>query len=455
MNRLHKDPRIWFLTAMAVRLVLGIALWLLARTPDTLQSLRVLNSWLMCPDATLYHVEAQSILKLWQGLIAPSQLTLPPSYLGYPVILAGIYELVDSPLAGIVVNSLAFLISAVSAYHLALLMGRKPKTALVMAMCVALWPPSLAYSSTLAKDSFFIMGVFMLLFGLAGMLSDSTSGRSDWFLKCLVCLAGLYLMLNIRPSLSHIIAGFNFICILACTAGSIISRRFSLIWRQAGATAVVVLGIILAGNLSLVQLTLPSKIDSSQANIPIKEEFKPAMEPLRAGFLPSWREIEYELRVAERELWFLRQRYTNAVGISLSPHANIIPVGITARAAILAYGLQNLALRPMPWQAWPYRQDMLLARYLICLWSLLCYMALPGLFWGLWTNRRRAGPAGVVPALWVVILGLMVPMVVVNIGTLFRMRDFIVLPLLLFFSARPYGWLLELLHRIGWIKQRD
>jgi hypothetical protein len=145
------------------------------------------------------------------------------------------------------------------------------------------------------------------------------------------------------------------------------------------------------------------------------------------------------------DAWQRRWEYAQSGGISLVPEAHVLPDGPQGLTIILLGGLRDLIFYPLPWQSWPSDGHNLPLKAAVTGQTLLWYLLLPGLAWGLaGALARREAVAG--PAIfWVLVVGLSTAVIVVNLGTLYRLRDMAVLPLLLFFSPVPYQKLARLI----------
>ena len=79
-------------------------------------------------------------------------------------MLAIVYALtLPEPAMGVLLNCLAFLGAGLLARRMALLFGAGRKGALLPAVLVVLWPPSLLYSPLLLKDSLAVFAAFLFI----------------------------------------------------------------------------------------------------------------------------------------------------------------------------------------------------------------------------------------------------------------------------------------------------
>lgn len=429
------------LAAFFFRLATGLGVYALAWRANPQDPLLVLNSWLLAPDANQYHLLAQRVAEYWHGQSAVLSLGLPDKFLGYPLTLAGVYYLLGShPLWGVLLNCLAFLGIGLLAHRLALLLGQSANQAKWIALLVALWPPSLAYSSVLLKDSLCLLAVFILLTTLGAFLRAAEDSRGPQ--RLLVgggLLAGSYMLIVIRPE-------FGAIAILVSTGTAIWALLWSKAhgWRWAWppmiACLLVSAGVFLGTQISPIKL-LPE--NSRIRSVPHSYLTLPTANLPKYLFasLNSKEAVSKKVREILESIWQRRWEYATSGGVSLLPGAHLIPDSPRSLAVILLNSVRNLLLYPYPWQRWPSRSKDLGLRIVITGQSLFWYFLLPGLAWGLIKIRWRSAPGGAATALWALVVGLALGVMVVNFGTLYRIRDLALLPLLLFLSKEPYRYL--------------
>jgi hypothetical protein len=129
-------------------------------------------------------------------------------------------------------------------------------------------------------------------------------------------------------------------------------------------------------------------------------------------------------------------RFVDEAGRSLSPGA--LEAG-PLEAIVL--GLRDLLFFPNPLQRWPETPRWTLVNLAVAGTALAWWLLLPGIAAGAWRlGLRRPGPVLTMLA-WGLGLGLALAVVVVNRGTLFRLREIFLLPCLLLWDPAPYLWL--------------
>lgn len=448
------DRRWLLLAACALRFLVGMVAYLLAWRASPSNPLPVLNSWLLAIDATQYHVLAERMATFWAGHSATLSLGLPDKFLGYPVVLGWVYFLLGPhPLWGVLLNCLAFLGVGLLARRLALRLGAPPGLALALALLVALWPSSLSYSSALLKDSLNLLVVFLLLATLADLLDPGErerKARTDGWAS-LGLLAGAYALIVLRPEFAPVVAFVT----LGASAWSAL-RGFSgprgRPWRPLAAGLLVAVGIFLGISYSPVRL-LPAQAPalSSTQSRSVQTPLGASPATLsRAATLPWSAQLTQQANAGLEQLWQRRWKYAQSGGVSLVPEAHVLPDGPEGLAVIFGASLRNLLLYPLPWERWPSGGGQAIIGLAVTSQSLFWYALLPGLAWGLVEALRKRSTACPPVVLWVAVVGTMLALMIVNLGTLYRIRDLALLPSLLFLSGTPYRWLWsKLLLRIG------
>lgn len=424
--------------AFALRMAVGMAVYALACQARPKTPLAALNSWLLTLDANQYHAIALRLAQYWHGQETVLSLGLPDKFLGYPMALGAVYYLLGPhPLWGVLINCLAFWGLGLLAHRLALLLGQSPARATWLALLVSLWPSSLAYSSALLKDSLHLLAVFTLITSLGLFMSHPEEGRSARLWPAgLGLLAGTYALIANRPEFWSIILGVAAVT----SAWSALAGRFRpWSWRPALACLLVGAAVLLGTHYAPTEL-LPAYARTKYS--PRLGVQAPASQRTAAPHLvlASQGEDDWSQKVREglESLWQRRWEYAVSGGVSLLPAAHVPPDGPHGLAVILASGLRDLFFYPCPWQRWPSSADNLPLRLGVAAQGLAWYLLLPGLAWGLVRTRWRSAPAALAVASWGLVVGVAIAVMVVNLGTLYRLRDMIFLPLMLFFSSEPY-----------------
>ncbi|MBI4800727.1 MAG: hypothetical protein HY794_18720 [Desulfarculus sp.] len=430
--------------AFALRLAVGVAVYALACQANPKTPLATLNSWLLTWDANQYHAIALRLAEYWHGQAAVLSLGLPDKFLGYPMALAAVYYLLGPhPLWGVLVNCLAFWGLGLLAHQMALLLGQSRPRATWLALLVCLWPSSLAYSSALLKDSLHLLAVFTLITALGQFLRPLPGPRpSRPWPAGLGLVAGTYALIVNRPEFWGIILA---IATTASLWSALTGRPRPWTWRPALACFLVGMAVFLGTHCAPMEL-LPAyaRIKHSPrlgGTAPTSQQQTPPTAALASmGLESAWSQM---VSNGLESLWQRRWEYAVSGGVSLLPAAHVLPDGPQGLAVVVASGLRDLLFYPCPWQRWPSSDSNLPLRLGVAAQSLAWYLLLPGLAWGLARTRWQATPTALAAASWALVVGLAIAVMVVNLGTLYRLRDMVLLPLLPFFSAEPYRKLLS------------
>jgi hypothetical protein len=404
--------------------------------------LRLLNQWLSAPDANLYQSMAVNVSRYFGGVLAVIPPNLPETHASYPVLLGGIYYLLGpSPLWGIFFNGVAFLAVGFLAHRLAIQLGHPPSRALVLAVLATCWPLGLASSLTLLRESFFLLGVLGTLVFITLILHDDPRGRGNRFWPALGLIASLYLLVTLRPEMKWPTLAITLLGVGWSALQGLIRRQLSAIWWPV-ATCLLVLTAIWIGThyppQAMVKVeTSPihpggistrveGQATADRGATTLVHPPKPAAAPLNDGFTLS--------AILEK-----RRAFASDGGLSLSTHAYWVVDGIGSYLFAAAVGWRDLLLYPYPWEGPP--TGGWVERAALTVLILLWYACLPGVAWGMLNLFKNPSPAAGLLIAWVLIIGTAMAFIVVNLGTLFRMRDMVLIPALLSFSPRPYAML--------------
>lgn len=473
----HKVGALFF-GAFLIRACVGLVFYALAYRYNAYQAAEVLNNWLLAPDATEYHQIAMALQKVWQGLEPVFISDMPDSFLGYPVLLAGIYTLFGPfYIYGIILNSLAFLAIGHLAYRLALLLGHEKIPALCLSLLICLWPPSLAYSSVLLKDSLFLLSVFGVLYFLIYMLKHGELSTACGLLPALGLAASCLLLANIRPEFILVCSAFGSVSVLTAVVVELFKRRFASLLRPVLVFALVLAALFGAKLFPLGSLARPRPLipvphiqqgsltpspsqtgaSGGQSGYFVGEASDSEKHPTtkrRLILAGDGGRLQAAVSSALNRLGFAvvqrRLEYAQSGGITLTPKAHLMGTGPRTWGYLSARGLKNLILFPYPWQSWPPRKSRksnIGLSLAVSGQAVLWYALLPGMFAGLFIRIKQKPLPGLVLTWWLLGLGVALGLIVVNLGTLYRQRDMVILPMVLMFAGWPYHFLGSLVKR--------
>ncbi|RJX31646.1 MAG: hypothetical protein C4525_11675 [Desulfarculus sp.] len=445
-GRLGRRLLLCLALAALLRLFLGGGLFWASGQPSPELALQAVGQRLLAPDSVRYHETARSFTRYWRGQLPDFSPGLTPEYLGYPLLLGALYHLtVPHPLVGVALNALCFFLMSLLAHGLAVRLGRRPAGAAFAALLVALWPPSLAYSSVLLKDSIFLLCVMAMLFLLVSLVQPLD--RRDLWKAALGLAPCAWLAMNLRQD-------FVPLGLAAACAGALLALAEAVRRKRAAWGLVILAAWLAVAGASWLSYCYPlgptyyQKITASKSKP--QAGLKGAWPEVKAQ-PPVWQQAsvwDVTLRLMRQtalkgwhQLWAKRWLYATVSSASLSPQDMLIITGPKSLAVLLGASLRNLFLFPDPWQRWPSSAGNDLLRLAITAQALLWYALLAAAVLGLVAAlRRRLRPACLL-LFWVLGIGLLLAVVVTNLGTLYRLRDLVMLPLLTVVSLRPFVWL--------------
>ncbi|MEW5914176.1 MAG: hypothetical protein AB1814_16595 [Thermodesulfobacteriota bacterium] len=444
--RLGRRLLLCLVLAALLRLLLGGSLLWTSGQPTPKLALQAVGQKLLAPDAIRYHEAARLLTLYWRGQAPEFIPGLHPSYLGYPLLLGVLYHLsVPHPLVGVALNALCFFLMSLLAHGLAIRLGRGPAGAALAALLVALWPPSLAYSSVLLKDSVFLLCALAVLFLLTCLVQPL--GRRDLWKAALGLAPCAWLAMNLRQD-------FLLLGLAAASAGALLALAQALRKRHlAWGLVVLAAWLSVVGTIWLSQRYPlgPTYYQKTKAAQPKPRAGLNGAVPQMKAQPPAYQQASLwggTLQITEqaalagwRQLWARRWLYGTEASASLSPEAMLIVTSPKSLAVVLEAGLRNLFVFPYPWQRWPSGGSGDLLRIAVTAQALLWYVLLAAAVLGLAAALRRRRRAGCLLLFWVLGLGLVLALAVTNLGTLYRLRDLVFLPLLTVVSLRPFVWL--------------
>lgn len=449
----------WLLLGVALlRLGLGAALFYSAPGHRDRDRLVALAGRLAANDAIAYYSDAHHILKFFSNGLRNG---LPPemNLQRFPLLLLPFYnvEEKDDYLNVLGFYTLLALAMGWLAYGLARRLGQGPDRAAGLALLLSLWPPGLVWASLPLKEVPALAAGLAHLYCLCRLLESGTRGRTQaaaavgylasglllaflrFYLGYFTVLLGLVaLALSFMPGREAPPSGWTRrglllgLILLTFVAGQPLHRDTAVYFaagdpwprlRTEGPLLVEPPARLKPGSEAADgadQATPPLALDPRSERV---VETKPGQYVLTD---PTWWD-----RVRK-----YRMRFVDEAGRSLSPGA--LEAG---PLEALVLGLRDLLLFPNPLQRWPETPRWTLVNLAVAGTTLAWWLLWPGIAAGAWRLARQR-PAPVLTLLfWGLGLGLALAVVVVNRGTLFRLREIFLLPCLLLWDPAPYLWL--------------
>lgn len=407
---------------------------------------------LLAPDALSYQVCANEILSKWHDSYFGRVLVKPGyvNYYGYPAMLALLYTITGSNyIYGVILNAIFFMLIGLLAYMICKNLGFSYRISLSTAAIICIWPPSLAYSSIVLKDSTNILVLFLMLGGISLTLSSLNFRRSKiaWGLPMMGL--GAYLFISIRPTLVSLIIAFIIVGLGAyCLASSMKGSRVAY-FRISACGIVLLAGVWLGAtsglHILITQTTPPGSLHSNRfieqralAHGSAPSLYRPVQCIASSLVFPRLTQF---ISNQDNDLWAYRRSYSRG-GLSIFPHAHIPPVSAFAKASIFVLSFRDFWLAPYPWQNWPMRggNGYLALQIMVRTWMLMFYLLLPGIIYGLYRSIRKGDELALLILAWSAMSSILIGLISINCGTLLRHRDLAVLPSLL--VGINYSWLI-------------
>ncbi|MCF8033677.1 MAG: hypothetical protein K9K66_05455 [Desulfarculaceae bacterium] len=438
---------------------------------DPQEPLVVVGQWMMVPDAAAYHETAISLTKVWAGKASRLDTGLTAEYMGYPVMLAALYSLIDPhPLVPILLNVLCFFLLSLIAIGTCRRIRAGPGEALFIALLTLIWPPSFSYTSGTLRDPLTTLALAGFLFVLLNLI-QAKRPRQAWFAPVLLAVVG-WVCFQLRHDTVILCPMLTILAAFFAVVSAIRQRRLWL----AGVSLLCLVSVYLAA-WAYTAIPLSRLYEPHQANkaaetrqaprfMPVAYTFSSAQEKTALPKPLSLSAQDAEQKAARQEdqpggsnfltdkaldfwRWIFNKRwlYTATGSASIAPDGARIVTDFPSFLGISLSAAGRILFFPSPWERWPASGGTMI-NLAVTTQSVLWWLVVPGLLWGLITLPKRGGLG--VSSLYYCLFGagVLLALVVTNLGTLYRLRDMVILPLLPVISLRPYAaiW--------GWISRR-
>jgi hypothetical protein len=435
----------WFsrllLAAVLLRLLVGVGVFLWGQQANPNHPVAAMSQRLTAPDGLAYHIGAMKVHEYWADPRPDKVLRHEHMVSRFSVLVGAVYHLIwPHPLVMTLLNCLCFLGVGYLARGLAVGLGQPPARAAGLALVICLWPPSLAWSALPMKDSvsvFLVFAILSLMLYLARLAGGAWGRRAAAAAGLLLC-AGV--MIYARFYFGHVILAASLLPLLARLLPSP-----SPLPRPSWPSLALVLALGLAAFmltqswhreyfvyfdegeiLPHTQFEAKSRKDDTYKAFAKRAEMEP-------GFVAPQPPPPPQPRGLWEELNGYRERFLHFAGRSLAPDAD------ASLGGGLLHALRDILLFPYPWQRWPASEHWTAMNLLVSAQGVLWYALLVGILPGIWLGLRRRPDVALPLALWGLGLGMLLAFVVLNRGTLFRLRDMALLPLILFWDMNWLG----------------
>jgi hypothetical protein len=390
-------------------------------------------------DARTYHYAAEDVLHFWTH----HQVEAAQGWIDVPrvsLLWARLYQFLPAhPLTIAAVNALSFAGTGWAVWRLAALAGRPPSRRLLAGALVVLWPSAVAWSLLPLKESLSLLGAAVFLAALLTLLRDR---RVAWpaLAGWVAALAATVLLLvYLRFYFARVLLWMALVPMVTALAAALWRRRRPSWGREALVLAGILLGLTISApyHQDLLVIYPPEKADQ------VRDEQEKAraqkseqVEGMVSGMVPKVGEaLKHQQHFIEGGGRSLRAQETPDPQPPQGPAARLWRLIADAPRA-----LADLLLFPYPWQRWPASPSWNYKNLLVSAYGVLWYALLPGLLFGLGRAVAQRPVVGLTLAAWSLGLGLALSVVAVNLGTLFRLRDMLLLPALAVWDPAPYLW---------------
>lgn len=232
---------------------------------------------LLINDAILFHEAASKVAERINSVGWSEWSLFPANFTGNVGILSALYAVFGpEPAVFIPLNVAAHVTGALMLYLIGPLLwpGRPGRIGgLVAAVLFVMFPSTLLWYSQNHKDSFAIAGALILLFAWLSLVSPQTGdSRHPWLLPFLLALAGLSLVLIMRPYLSVLLAAAFLFSGFICWLSALTTKRRKVppagnTWAAAAFLGVVSAGALIGSLLPASETALRQDFSQGRANI--------------------------------------------------------------------------------------------------------------------------------------------------------------------------------------------
>lgn len=246
---------------------------------------------LLINDAILFHEAASKVAERINSVGWSEWSLFPENFTGNVGILSALYAVFGpEPAVFIPLNVAAHVTGALMLYLIGPLLwpGRPGRIGgLVAAVLFVMFPSTLLWYSQNHKDSFAIAGALILLFAWLSLVSPQKGdSRHPWLLPFLLALAGLSLVLIMRPYLSVLLAAAFLFSGFICWLSALTTKRREVppagnTWAATAFLGVVSAGAFIGSLLPASETALRQDFSQGHANI--------LKRPGEAESVLSWR----------------------------------------------------------------------------------------------------------------------------------------------------------------------
>jgi hypothetical protein len=433
--------RIWVLMAAAliVRTVFAWALWGLASAQAPDDPLSLVTRWTMSSDAMAYQGRAAKLAHYWvtgDGLAQINKMLEGIQLTALEIFMGAFYSLLGTnPLPVVQATALFYVGACFLFWRLCRRLGRNDRDCFWIMVVLCFWPPSLVFGLTPLKEGMnwlFLAGTLWAIVGVVVPADGSTEVKwRQVVLSALSLFVFLFLMTKVRWYVSLVlIYAFALAAVISLTV-RLFGRRIR--WRQ---PALIVLAFVLmiVAYAAAETLNFNDLVQHKRVRII-------SLNGIRGG-IPTPTAIVAKVKRH-------RADYRTVGGSSVRVRAasdNNAPAAI--QILDVGGGLLKFYLFPYPWETWPKSKHHTLLSWLIRMQSLFWYVLLVGIAWGVIRSLREFSLKRLMILAFIAVFGLVAGYVVINLGTLYRIRDPILVVAVLFCDFTCFRRLGHLIRRV-------
>jgi hypothetical protein len=453
-----------FLSIWLFRMAAAFAVYLSLRIVGHNNMFYQLCHFLRGPDAFVYHERARELAKHLGSMESYTKLIASQPW---EAILATLYSIfTPHPIVAALFGQTCLAMAGMLAFSAARAAGQAKAVAIFIALIIGLWPPSFAYTLVPLRDGPVLLGMFLFLCGIIKL--NTPSGRFNFRSACwsLGVVAGFLLVAALRTYLWPLLLTVGSISLLWPVLVRFMKRReLGLISNIVFIAVLLAVGALAAsywqgkmlpvGTVKVAESGKPAGASTVTLVNPFQRAFYSLMLR-REGFImtggnslsPDAKELRRYLGFPDDNQVLKRRQWKAAILQNTDKEPGRPRYAVLGKfryifwhepldlVRLLPNSLAHLWLYPLPWQTWSNSLSQPVRLFLLAQ-ELLWLGLLPGILLGL-MNFRAGALHRVNLNLWVWGLGILLALVVVNLGTLYRLRDMVLLPAIIVFLPTPY-----------------
>jgi len=457
--------------AGVLRIAMALGLWMLAVMISNNPPLEVMAFRLKAIDALGYNQEALHILAYWNGIRDQYLETLT-----FSLVVAVLYKIFGPhPLVISIFNSICYACVGLLAYGITKEFGRHRWESRTLALAICFWPVSLVWSIAPLKEGPILLAIFGFLYCFLRILSGQRLSLLNWLALGLGLLISLFSVVFLRFYMWYLFWAMFPALFLHQILPPGQDRTRPGWQRMIIAALLIMVGLGLSQPFNQESIVHINPVNQSSSLFKTQDglfaynlvdtAYASSNGSAESAKPPSASQAIEPPGILQKlagKLSFIRRSSVRLGGSSLSPEARQgeDSVDITkdfqtwqgvfrSSLSLLKGGFRDLFLFPYPWEPWPEGRGWGPVQLAVAAQSLFWYLILPGLAAGIIIGLHRRPAATITLCLWGLTLGIMLAITTLNRGTLFRLREMALMPLLLLWHPWPYLRLWRLFRKKG------